>query len=284
MRFAKLQALGNDFLVIEAADVRDGVAYDGLARGLCDRHFGAGADGLILVSPGGPGDEAQWTSRIFNADGSEAEVSGNGTRCLAAYIDLRIGATDLVTVRTVAGVKRLQIMERSGTTRLIRMEMGVPCFASARIPFACEPPLDRVIDHPLEAAGRPLRATILSVGNPHCSLFADVNGDLDPGSIGPAVERHSLFPNRVNVEFVDVIDRNHIGVRFWERGVGHTLSSGTGSSAAAVAAAASGRTDRDVTVTTASGDLHVQWRDKDDVVLLTGPAELLYTAHWDRTL
>lgn len=278
MRFAKLQALGNDFLVVESADVPAGATFGDLARRLCDRHFGAGADGLIVARPGGDGCDV--SSRIFNADGGEAEVSGNGTRCLAAYVDTLHGGRDELAVGTAAGVKRLRIVERTGTTRRIEMEMGAPVFATDRVPFHCDPPQERAIDWPLEVEGRTIRVAVLSVGNPHCTIFADVNGALDPRAIGPLVERHPSFPNRVNVEFATVVDRERIGARFWERGVGMTLASGTGATAAAIAGAATGRTERRVTVDTDAGSLLVEWRDADDVVVLTGPAELLYVADW----
>lgn len=285
MRFAKLQALGNDFLVVDASEPRFEVALDRLAVSLCDRHFGAGADGIVIVEPTSDREDRDCESRIFNADGSEAEISGNGTRCLAAYLDatgLWPSGSDTVRIGTAAGVKPVRLVGREGQTRHLEMEVGVPRLDSRAIPMALDPPLDRVVARPLVVDGTSHVVTAVSVGNPHCSLLVD---ELDPAfmrEVGPKIERHALFPERVNVEFVRVEARDRIRVLFWERGAGETLSSGTGSSAATVAAILNGLVDRSVTVETPAGPLGVTWRDEDGMVLLSGPAELVYVGEFVR--
>lgn len=281
LRFTKLHAVGNDFLVVEAEAVPGGSALADLARALCDRHYGAGADGLVVVARGGA--DVDCSSRIFNADGSEAEVSGNGTRCLAAWLDVEghwPPGADAVRVATVAGVKRVRIVERVGGVRRLEMEMGAPRLASAQVPMLVDPPLERVVAHELEVGGASYRVTALSIGNPHCSIMVDDLDAIDWRAVGAEIERHAAFPERVNVEFVQVEGPDRIRVRFWERGVGVTLSSGTGASAATVAAVLNGLAGRRVTVETPAGPLEATWREEDGVVLLSGPAEAVYSGTW----
>jgi diaminopimelate epimerase len=283
MRFTKLHALGNDFLVVEADELPRDVSPARVATALCDRHCGAGADGIVVVEPAADGLGADWSSRIFNADGSEAEVSGNGTRCVAAYLDATgcwPEGADAVRIATAAGVKRVRLVGREGETRFLEMEMGVPRLASADVPMRLEPPLERVVGYPIEVDGKRYAATVTSMGNPHCTLFVDDLDAVDVHAVGATIERHPLFPNRINVEFVRVEAPDRLRVRFWERGVGATLSSGTGASAAVVAASLNSLAERSVTVETSAGPLHATWRETDDVVVLAGPAELVYTAVW----
>jgi diaminopimelate epimerase len=280
MRFAKLHALGNDFIVVERTDVPDGVPLGRLAEAVCDRHFGAGADGMVVAESRAESGDGGWTSRIFNADGGEAEVSGNGTRCLAAYVDATgrwPSDGDALRIATAAGIK---LVRRAGAAGVYEMEMGVPRFASADVPMALEPPLDRVVGFPLEVDGARYAVTALSVGNPHCTLFPDDLDAIDFRALGAKIERHPLFPNRVNVEFVSVEAPDRLRVLFWERGVGETLASGTGASAATVAAAMNGLAGRSATVETVAGSLRATWRESDGMVVLAGPAALVYTGTW----
>jgi diaminopimelate epimerase len=283
MRFAKLHALGNDFVVVERGEAGEEADLGRLAATISERHFGAGADGVVFVDRGS--DDADWTSRIFNADGSEAEVSGNGTRCLAAYLDA-IGKwparASEVRIGTAAGVKLVRRVPGEGATPRYEMAMGAPRFASADVPMSLDPPRERVVGYPLDVEGARYDVTALSIGNPHCSLFVADLDAIDFRRIGASIERHPLFPERVNVEFVRVEAPERLRVLFWERGVGETLSSGTGASAAAVAAIANGLAARRVVVETPAGALEVAWRAEDGLVTLTGPAELVYTATWAR--
>jgi diaminopimelate epimerase len=279
MEFTKLQGIGNDFLVTVVDDVSSIGAINELARGICDRHFGAGADGLI-VADCRQGSTADFRSRIFNADGGEAEVSGNGTRCLAAYLYYSgLWALPDVRISTAAGVKTGRLVSYEGLRYEFEFNMGKPILASREIPVEIEPPSDRVVGYKLVASGTEYEITCTSMGNPHCSIMVQSLSDKVLGEIGPLIESHPFFPNHTNVEFVRVVSNEEIEVRFWERGVGWTNSSGTGSCAATVSSALLGLTGRSVTVRTAGGELKVRW-SADDQVYLTGAAEVVYQGNW----
>lgn len=278
MHFTKLEALGNDFLLVESRDVPDASDLAVLSRQMCCRNLGAGADGILVLSPPDTSD-SDVATRIFNADGSEAEVSGNGTRCVAAYLDgLGRWPAEGVDLRvaTSAGVKRLRRLGES----LFQMEMGIPKFRSGDVPFTGRAADELAVDVALDVSGRAWTVTVASIGNPHCSIFVDDPDAIDWRSVGAAIETHPAFPNRVNVEFIRVTSRNEIDVRFWERGVGETQSSGTGATAATVAAIATGRVDRSVSVRTAAGNLSVSWPDDQASVFLVGPARSVYRGEW----
>src|SRR5262249_5253046 len=252
----------------------------GLAKAMCDRKYGAGADGIVFFSTAGGELAPRFASRIFNADGSEAEISGNGTRCLAAYLHFAgVFAGTEVEIATAAGLKRGKLLSHEGRLYEFEFEMGEPRLAPSEIPIALDPHFERVVAYPLKAGGQEIKVTCVSMGNPHCTLFLDKAQDLDLRETGSLLENHPLFPNRTNVEFARIISEEEIEVAFWERGVGLTLSSGTGSSAAAVAAALNGFTGRNVLVQTAGGRLRVNWRD-DNIVTLTGWAGVIYEGQW----
>jgi len=281
MRFHKFQALGNDFLIVREAELR-AVTDDvgAFAQRICDRHFGAGADGLEVLLDQPRASEADFEIRLFNADGGETPISGNGTRCVAAYLYLIEGReAPSVAIATGAGAKQLQLIERDGGRCVFEMEMGVPRLRSEEIPVVLLAPMERVIRQPLEVAGQIVEFTSVSMGNPHCSIFIDDFDALDWRPLGALLERHSAFPERTNVEFVRVINRQKIEVRFWERGVGETLASGTGSCGAALAAMLNDLTERRVTVSTAAGALIVEWRT-DGTVVQTGEARAVYQGEW----
>jgi diaminopimelate epimerase len=258
--FTKAQAVGNDFLIVEASDLAAaGLAEARLAafsKKICDRHHGAGADGLEIVDAGDA--KADASIRLFNSDGSEAEISGNGTRCVAAYL-LAQGRSSPLKIATKAGVKALRLIERRGVVFDLEMSMGRPSYNTEEV------------GRPLELASGSRAVTILDVGNPQCALLVD-DFDWDWRSLGREIEIHPRFPNRTNVSFLRVVDRHTIDVRFWERGAGETISSGTGSTGAVVAAILSGGAESPVTVLTPAGEMKLQW---DGDVLLTGPAELI---------
>jgi diaminopimelate epimerase len=277
--FTKLQAHGNDFLIVVVDDV-DRLANPGrLAFMICDRHHGAGADGVVFVSRSME-ESFDFASRIFNADGGEAEVSGNGTRCVAAFLHhAEFWTAPEVRIRTAVGVKQGRLVARSGLTFSFEFEMGRPRLASSEMPMALDPPVDRVVGHDLAVSTQTLKVTCVSMGNPHCSFFTPSLSDTVIDEIGPLIETHALFPNRTNVEMIRVISADDIEVLFWERGVGRTLSSGTGSCAAAVASALNGFTGRRVHVNTPGGPLTVDW-GSDEVVRLTGSADVVYEGKW----
>ena len=238
--FIKFHGFGNDYIVIESsqlAHLTDAARLGGFARRICSRHYGAGADGIAVVGPSEVRG-ADFHVRIFNPDGSEASLSGNGTRCAAAYLYYqKLWAAEELRLSTRAGVKLYTIREQTETGRYVfDSELGQPKFDSASIPMTTREPMARVIDYPLEVAGQSFPVTALQVGNPVCCIFVDDFGALDWRSIGKALEKHEQFPDRTNVVFVHVVSRDRIEVRIWERGVGETEASGSCSCAAAVAA------------------------------------------------
>lgn len=264
MRFAKAHAYGNDFLYVQQSLV-DGVALPTLAREMCDRHTGIGADGLIVYSHEG----AHVPMRLLNADGSPAEVSGNGVRALGALVlmhDPHVTAT--VTVDTVAGPKHLARLERQGSRQLFRSSMGLPA------------DLRQV---PLEVAGESLTAVVLNFGNPQCVVLVDTLPDADRfRRLGAALESHRYFPHRTNVEFAQVEAPDRVRILIWERGCGPTQSSGTGSCASLIAAAAYGGAGREAEVMAPGGSQRVEWRA--ETVFLTGWAEVVCEGEWLRPL
>ena len=279
LKFIKTQGMGNDFLIIEVEDVANLPSAGELARRMCLRNYGAGADGIVFVAPSRR-DQADFESRIFNADGSEAGVSGNGTRCTAAYLyHSRLWNDERVRIGTAAGVKHGSLVARKGSSFEFEFDMGKPVFSSEAVPMSLTPPADKVVRNPLHIGGDVVEVTCLSMGNPQCIIFVGELNAVDLFEMGPLIENHPIFPDRANVEFVRVVSRNEIEIRIWERGAGHTLSSGTGSCASAVAASVNGLTDRRVRVNTEGGTLLVDWRD-DDSVMLTASAEIVYEGRW----
>jgi diaminopimelate epimerase len=275
MKFTKAHSLGNDFLIVDPEESGAIPDIAGLARRLCDRHTGVGADGLISVSVI---DKAKGLVifRILNADGSEPEISGNGIRSAAAYLFARrkIDAAKIV-FRTNSGERECERLEVQGHQSRIRIEMGVPRLASKEIPFDDGADHDRIIDYPLSINRKDYPVTVVSMGNPHCAVFCDrFPARIEWHQIGREIEIHPFFPNRTNVEFIRVLSRQEIEVLFWERGVGETLSSGTGSSAAAVASILKNLTDRRVTVRTSLGSAVVEW--EKDRVFQSAPVELVF--------
>ncbi|HEX5082929.1 MAG TPA: diaminopimelate epimerase [Blastocatellia bacterium] len=279
MLFHKFQALGNDFLIVrESAAPADDL--EAFSKQICDRHFGAGADGveLLLDSPRVAG--ADFEVRLFNADGGETPISGNGTRCVAAYLYLiEKWEKPEVRIATGAGVKVLRPVDRSSSGMFFEAEMGAPRFASDEIPVVTATRLNRVIGQKLEVDGQSVEFTATSMGNPHCSVFVDDFEKIDWRELGSKIETHAAFPDRTNVEFVRVINRDEIEVRFWERGVGETLASGTGACGAALAAMINGLTAAKVKVITVAGALIVEWRD-DGMIVQTGAARVVYRGEW----
>lgn len=281
MQFHKYQALGNDFLIVREADLWAVTPdFHTLTRQLCDRHFGAGADGVEVLLAKPRVAEADFEVRLFNADGGETPISGNGTRCVAAYLfQVENWIKPSVRIATGAGIKTLKLIRRRGGAFVFEAEMGQPRLTSNEIPVTLPAPLDRVIRQPLEVGGQHIDFTSVSMGNPHCSIFVDDFDRLDWRALGAMIETHPRFPERTNVEFIRVLNRTELEVRFWERGCGETLASGTGGCAAALAAMLNELTERRVTVNTAAGALEVEWR-ADNMVIQTGEARAVYRGDW----
>ena len=280
MRFTKFQGFGNDYIVFEAEQLSKVSDLGDFAQRICNRHYGAGADGIAIVRQSAD-DLADFNVRIFNPDGSEAGMSGNGTRCAVSYLFFHgLWSNDLVRLQTRNGIKRYTLLERSGGgSFLFKSELGQPRLDSASVPMTTSEPLDRVIDYPLTVDSETLMVTALQMGNPNCCVFVDNFDALDWRRLGPLIENHPQFPERTNVIFIRVVDRQNIEERIWERGVGETESSGTCSCAAVVASVINGKTARSVDVHAPGGLIPIEWR-ADDEVVLTGNAGMVYSGEW----
>jgi diaminopimelate epimerase len=255
--FTKAHGARNDFLLTWAADA-PASAHATIATAICDRTIGPGADGWMLVTP--PTEDCHATIRLWNSDGSEAEISGNGTRCAAAFL-VDAGLLDVeVPILTGAGLKHLRVLERDGKSFVFEMNMGTPRITA--------------LEATLPLAGGNRTATLLDVGNPQCAVFVDDFG-FDWRKVGAEIEGHPMFPNRTNVSFVHQVDEHTIAARFYERGAGVTMSSGTGSTGAAAAAKARGLVTSPVKVLTPAGPLELRWQN--EAILLVGPAEIVVT-------
>ena len=281
-RFTKFHGLGNDYLVFETeqlAEIADADLGE-FARRICNRHYGAGGDGITIIGKL-KGDEADFSCRIFNPDGSEAGLSGNGTRCAVAYLYYKgVWTEDELLLRTRSGLKRYFLRGQPAPGKfLFESELGEPKFDTQSIPMSITPPRDDVIRYPLPVNGVPIMITAMQMGNPNCCIFVDDFDELNWRQIGKAIEVHPQFPDRTNVVFVKVRARDLIELRIWERGVGETTASGTCSCAGAVAAMVNEKADRDVRVVMEGGEVRIKWRP-DWQVVITGTAEVVYSGHW----
>jgi len=277
VKFTKMQGTGNDFLFVQGQD-SDERDWSALSQAICERHYGAGADGLIVVLPS---ERADVRMRLFNVDGSEAEVSGNGVRCLVKYTIERGIAKPRdghVTIEAVHGVLEAEASMEGATVTAVRLSMGPPRFAPNEVPVIAE--MEPVIDFPLEVDGQRLPVTCVSMGNPHAVLFVDEPvAEYPLETLGPKVEHHSAFPERVNFGVARVNSRDRMEVRVWERGVGETLACGSGCCAAMVAARLHNRVGHRVEIEQPGGLLTVEWDGKGDVYL-SGPAEFVFEGEW----
>jgi diaminopimelate epimerase len=280
MHFIKFHGFGNDYIVFEEEQLAEVGSPNDFARRVCDRHYGAGADGIAVVRSAEDA-SADFVVRIFNPDGSEAGLSGNGTRCAAAYLYYQdLWSQDELRLQTRTGLKLYRLLERLGRGRFwFESELGQPVFDSASIPMLTDGPRERVIDYPLEAGGEIVRVTALQMGNPMCCIFVEDFEGVDWRRLGRALESHEQFPERANVVFVRGRGRDRIELRIWERGVGETFASGTCSCAAVVASVIKEKTDRRVTVEMEGGEVTIEWREDGEVVL-TGGASIVYSGHW----
>jgi len=279
-RFIKFHGLGNDYIVFESDELKAVGDLGEFAKRICDRHYGAGSDGIAIV--GEPASsEANFNVRIFNPDGSEAGLSGNGTRCAAAYLYYKnLWSADELVLSTRTGLKRYFPLERNAAGRYVfQSELGQPKLDPQSIPMNVDTPIERVIGYELPVNGEKFPVTAMQIGNPICCIFVDDFNSLDWRRIGKAIENHPQFPDRTNVVFVRVPDRKLLELRIWERGVGETSASGTCSCGGAVAAMVNDKTDRDVRVVMEGGEVKIQWRDDNEVVI-TGSAEVVYSGEW----
>ena len=272
MKFTKMQGLGNDYVYVNCfkEKIEDPSA---LAVRISDRHFGVGSDGLILINPS---KVADCEMEMYNADGSRGEMCGNGIRCVGKYM-YDYGLTDKteITVETLAGIKTLQLFVENGKVAKVRVDMGSPILTPAEIPVVAEG--DKAVDEPILVDGKEYYMTCVSMGNPHAIIYLDDVEHLEIEKIGPQFENHPAFPDRVNTEFVKILDQNTVQMRVWERGSGETLACGTGACAVAVATILNGLTEgNQVTVHLLGGTLQITWDREENCVYMTGPATTVF--------
>jgi diaminopimelate epimerase len=270
LQFVKYQGLGNDFILVDNRASNEPIVTPAQAEKLCDRHFGIGGDGVIFALPGQNGTD--YTMRIYNSDGSEPEMCGNGIRCMARFIaDLEgSSAKESYTIHTLAGL----ITPKLNANGQVTVDMGKPRLTPAEIPTTLGSG-DRAINLPLEVAGQTWQVTCVSMGNPHCITFVEDVNAIDLEKIGPQFEHHSVFPQRTNTEFIQVVRPDYLKMRVWERGAGITLACGTGACASLVAAVLNGKSDRKATIELPGGPLLIEWA-ADDRIFMTGPADRVF--------
>lgn len=262
MKFTKMQGLGNDYIYLDATRTVPKRLPE-LAQRMSDRHFGVGSDGLICICSS---ERADFLMKMFNADGSEGEMCGNGIRCVGKFVYDK-GLTDkpTLTVETLAGIKTLELHISDGSVDSVTVDMGKPVPQEVRT---------------LQIMGRPYEVRPVSMGNPHAVTFLSGVDQLDLTVLGPCFEHHPIFPNRTNTEFVEVLDQDRLSMRVWERGSGETLACGTGACASVVAAILAGKTGRAVTVRLLGGELSISWDENDGHVYMTGPAVTVFEGEW----
>ena len=271
MKFTKMQGLGNDYVYVNCFKETIENPPE-MAKKVSNRNFGIGSDGLIMINPS---DVADFEMEMYNADGSRSEMCGNGIRCVGKYVyDYGLTEKEHISVETLAGIKYLDLTVEDGKVKLVKVDMGIPELVPANIPIVADG--DRVIDEPINVNGTEYRMTGVSMGNPHAVVYVEDVKGLDIEKIGPAFENHERFPNRVNTEFVKVLDQNTVEMRVWERGSGETMACGTGACAVAVACILHGLTEDKVTVKLLGGDLQIEWDKEADKVYMTGPAEVSF--------
>lgn len=267
MQFTKWHGLGNDFVIVNGMkeDISD---YHQQALSICDRNFGIGADGLVVLLPS---DIADFKMRIFNSDGSEADMCGNATRCVARYLyENKLTDKTIITLDTLAGIITPELIFENDKLKTVKVDMGEPRLKPAQIPINSPEP-EQVVNIPLEVDGEIYQITCVSMGNPHCVIFVDDIHKVNLSAIGPKIETHPAFPKKTNVEFLQIIDRQTIRMRVWERGAGITKACGTGASAALVAAVLNGHTNRQATIILDGGNLFLEWADNNHIYK-SGPA------------
>lgn len=271
MKFTKMQGLGNDYVYINCMEEQIEDVAD-LARKLSDRHYGIGSDGVILIQSS---DHADFCMNMYNADGSQAEMCGNGIRCVGKYVyDYGLTNQTRVSIETLAGVKYLDLKVTDGRVSEVTVNMGSPILEPASVPVVSDQ--NPVINEPIEANGEVYYMTCVSMGNPHAVIFVENTETFPLEIIGPILESHPVFPKKANIEFVQVLDDGQVNMRVWERGTGETLACGTGACAVAMACILNGKTKKEVIVHLLGGDLKILYDEKENVIYMTGPAVTVF--------
>ena len=276
MEFVKMEGCGNDYVYVNGFNTKIDNPNE-LSKIVSDRHFGIGSDGLIVINPS---EVADFKMSMYNADGSEGKMCGNGIRCVAKYVyDYKMIDKEVITVETLAGIKTLKLNVENGKVKTVRVNMGSPIINAKDVPVISDK--EKVINEPVVIDGKEYGITCVSMGNPHAITFVDDTDSLKIEKIGPGFEKKENFPDRVNTEFIQIIDRKTIKMRVWERGSGETLACGTGACASVVACVLNNLTDNKVTVKLLGGDLEIKYDTDENTVYMTGPARIAFTGNID---
>ncbi len=271
MKFTKMQGCGNDYVYINGFTEKIG-DKPAFVRAVSDRHFGVGGDGAIFINPS---EEADFEMEMYNADGTRAEMCGNGIRCVAKYVyDKGLTDREQISIVSFGNVKYVDLYVDDGLVRSVKVNMGAPVLEAKKVPVKSA--MERSVDEPITVKGKEYRMTCVSMGNPHAVVFMENIAELDIASIGPLFENHEVFPNRTNTEFVEVVDRTHVNMRVWERGTGETLACGTGCCATVAACVLNGLTEDEVTVRVLGGEIDIRWDRNKNLIYMTGPAETVF--------
>lgn len=276
MEFVKMEGCGNDYVYVNGFNTKIDNPNK-LSEIVSDRHFGIGSDGLIVINPS---EVADFKMSMYNADGSEGKMCGNGIRCVAKYVyDYKMTDKEVITVETLAGIKTLKLNVEDGKVKTVRVNMGSPIINAKDVPVISD--REKVINEPVVIDGKEYGITCVSMGNPHAITFVHDTDSLKIEKIGPGFEKNEIFPDRVNTEFIQIIDRKTIKMRVWERGSGETLACGTGACASVVACVLNNLTDNKVTVKLLGGDLEIEYDTNENTVYMTGPARIAFTGNID---
>lgn len=275
IKFTKMHGLGNDYVYIDCTDEQKIKNISSLAQFISNRHFGVGSDGLILICKS---DIADFKMRMFNYDGTEAEMCGNGIRCVGKFVyDKGLTKKDNITVETLAGIKKLKFNIKKGNVETVEVDMGEPILEPDKVPVISEEAIVKNLK--IKARENEFKFTCVSMGNPHAITIVDNTKDFNIEKYGPVLEKDEHFPRRANIEFIELVDKNNIKMRVWERGSGETLACGTGACSSVVASSLNGYTDRKVNVQLLGGNLEIEWKPNNHVHM-TGPAVTVFKGEW----
>lgn len=276
MKFTKMEGCGNDYVYVNGFEEKIDNPNE-VAIAVSDRHFGIGSDGLIIINPS---KVADFKMCMYNADGSEGKMCGNGIRCVAKYVyDFNLTDKELITVETLSGIKTLKLNIENGKVKTVRVNMGAPILECDKVSVKYDE--EMMINKPVKVDGKTFNITCVSMGNPHAVTFINDTDNLEIEKIGPKFENHDIFPDKVNTEFIQIVDKNTVKMRVWERGSGETFACGTGACASVVASVLNGLTENKVTVKLLGGDLEIEYNQDENTVYMTGPARVVFTGEYD---
>ena len=276
MKFTKMEGCGNDYVYVNGFEEKIDNPNE-VAIAVSDRHFGICSDGLIIINPS---EVADFKMCMYNADGSEGKMCGNGIRCVAKYVyDFKLTDKDVITVETLSGIKTLKLNVENGKVKTVRVNMGAPILECDKVPVKYDD--EKMINKPVKVDGKTFNITCVSMGNPHAVTFINDTDNLEIEKIGPKFENNEIFPDKVNTEFIQIIDKKTVKMRVWERGSGETFACGTGACASVVASVLNRLTENKVTVKLLGGELEIEYNQDENTVYMTGPARVVFTGEYD---